>query len=1368
LPTMMLLLENGADVTTSFPSNKNILHLFAENITSSNVDELLDLYRQKRDITPLLQQLDHEGFTPLLRLVSKSVQYESCIPCNSSITPTERAALIFADWEKVSNRVMHVFEIMCTPETLNQTVDKIWEYRKPPADPLPGQPLPVEPTEPVKEEDKYTQYGGYNALHFLVCKETLISKRLMDALLARKINQSAQSIKFKRTPLYMAIDSKTTEFVRRLLKEPDAPIFIADTCGTTPLMRAVQLSIFPLTKEIINACPEKQRVTYINTQDQIGQSALLIACSQIRPPLDIIDILIKAKADPNLADKALRTPLFYAASIRNSDLASILVNAGANPKQTVSKNRTPLHIAVDASSSSDTSFNIEEVLLKAGADINACDALGRSPLHYAFVKMGNKFLDSSKIDPIEEVAALSSVDGIQMDIVDKFGRTPLHYASQRGATICALTLLASGANIQRADEDENTPLAISLLSNFPDYAIVLMQKGANPTVPLVEVKGEFNKENEYVKLQKTTHSIFRFVSGKDWQGVAYMLLDAGFPLFQAIHDVLRLGKCQHAYQLMRKLKVTKDDSIYAREQNQTLFHSLGQCPNPFKWESILLAQFKAKGIPLEALDKSGKNVLHYAVARGHDDLCLLLLRENIPHDIVDSTGFTPIVHAFHGDRIKNTTVFTVELLNKKCNLDIKFKEDPKKAHETTLLIRTIKAGAFTKPEQLSSVATLSSTADYLLKYGASIDGQDSRGRTPLMVAVCKNNMDAVQYLLSKKPKPKMNIQDKSGKTVVHYVVNPLEFGSWENVDMLRLLIQSGADPRIPDNDGKTPIYYAHLQGSRKMLREFNCLGIDEVHKNLSRTMTVLSFPPPVDFSSDAQKLIDEATAASAVNRTPQVDHVAKRIMGDVVRVHVTATGDVYDVLMMKVDIKQGKYGNNMFYKMQVLYNHVKNIYMLWNKWGRVGEVGSYQQTPYESAEAAMEEFEKIFAAKAKNAWKDRDRFVQSPGHYRMVALDYNVVSWREFMVPFDKKKSAYPPSSLTKPVRKLMKLLTDMAALKKAMKETGVNTDLLPLGTLKKSTLQEAQAVLLALKEKASAYKTIKNTLPLNLKTITETYQAIVDLSNKFYELVPCGEFKDCVMAPLEKINEISGKLERIHSLLNLEVAAKVLLGAQANMTVINPFDYCLRALNASIEPLDINSKESKLLCRYASKTHRVNCVKQIFRVRRQEEEEKFAPFMECENRLLLWHGSSISNFIGILQKGLCVAPIEAPSSGYRWGKGIYFADMLGKSICYCRDSRNSEGLVLLCEVAMGKMAEFYEDCFMLSPPEGFCSTKAMGRRGPDFNQSVILPCGVAVPCAKIQIYTAPPQKNFLTEYNEYIVYDAARVRIRYIVQVKC
>jgi len=64
-----------------------------------------------------------------------------------------------------------------------------------------------------------------------------------------------------------------------------------------------------------------------------------------------------------------------------------------------------------------------------------------------------------------------------------------------------------------------------------------------------------------------------------------------------------------------------------------------------------------------------------------------------------------------------------------------------------------------------------------------------------------------------------------------------------------------------------------------------------------------------------------------------------------------------------------------------------------------------------------------------------------------------------------------------------------------------------------------------------------------------------------------------------------------------------------------------------------------------------------------------------------------ISVSVSLSPQGLRIAPPEAPVTGYMFGKGIYFADMVSKSANYCFTSHvNSVGLMLLCEVALGNM----------------------------------------------------------------------------------
>lgn len=71
-----------------------------------------------------------------------------------------------------------------------------------------------------------------------------------------------------------------------------------------------------------------------------------------------------------------------------------------------------------------------------------------------------------------------------------------------------------------------------------------------------------------------------------------------------------------------------------------------------------------------------------------------------------------------------------------------------------------------------------------------------------------------------------------------------------------------------------------------------------------------------------------------------------------------------------------------------------------------------------------------------------------------------------------------------------------------------------------------------------------------------------------------------------------------------------------------------------------------------------------MFKVERRGELERMKS-ADLHNHKLLFHGSSITNYLGILSQGMRIAPPEAPTTGYMFGKGVYFADTFAKSFAY-------------------------------------------------------------------------------------------------------
>ena len=72
--------------------------------------------------------------------------------------------------------------------------------------------------------------------------------------------------------------------------------------------------------------------------------------------------------------------------------------------------------------------------------------------------------------------------------------------------------------------------------------------------------------------------------------------------------------------------------------------------------------------------------------------------------------------------------------------------------------------------------------------------------------------------------------------------------------------------------------------------------------------------------------------------------------------------------MTKVDLQKGWYGCNVFYRMQVIHEANQDNYLLFTRWGRIGDTGQFQTSPCESLEKARTEFCKIVQSKTGNDW----------------------------------------------------------------------------------------------------------------------------------------------------------------------------------------------------------------------------------------------------------------------------------------------------------------------------------------------------------------------------------------------------------------
>lgn len=248
--------------------------------------------------------------------------------------------------------------------------------------------------------------------------------------------------------------------------------------------------------------------------------------------------------------------------------------------------------------------------------------------------------------------------------------------------------------------------------------------------------------------------------------------------------------------------------------------------------------------------------------------------------------------------------------------------------------------------------------------------------------------------------------------------------------------------------------------------------------------------------------------------------------------------------------------------------------------------------------------------------------------------------------------------------------------------------------------------------------------------------------------------------------------------------AAAILKGEHKDSERLNILDRQFQGLGLEeMTPLKSNSSEFLQLKYYLmdtrGSTHNASYqVSQIFRIERQGEKDRFdnsAYAGPPRDRRLLWHGSRCTNFGGILSQGLRIAPPEAPVSGYMFGKGIYLADMSSKSANYCCPySSNGHALLLLCEAELGDPMQVLTNASYNAGEDakakGMSSTWGQGTTGPSVwkDAEVVHPSlkGVKMPDTSTRPGATGVQNASLL-YNEYITYDVAQVRLRYLFRVR-
>ena len=221
--------------------------------------------------------------------------------------------------------------------------------------------------------------------------------------------------KNKNIPLHYAILNKHVKATELLLKY-NSNIYATDAYGNN----ALHLAIYSRSLNIFNAV--LKLTSNVNKQTDIGETALHIACN-----LQIMEMITGLLNHPdiniNIADYDNQfTPLHYAINISNNDIISLLLKYNADPNVQDIYGNTSLHYCISDGNIQSFRLLIDSLVSNNKINANLWNIEGKTLLHMIFdINLSNI------TDWIDKIIEYSNVN-----IQDIDSMTTLHHLIQTG------------------------------------------------------------------------------------------------------------------------------------------------------------------------------------------------------------------------------------------------------------------------------------------------------------------------------------------------------------------------------------------------------------------------------------------------------------------------------------------------------------------------------------------------------------------------------------------------------------------------------------------------------------------------------------------------------------------------------------------------------------------------------------------------------------------------------------------------------------------------------------------------------------------------------------------------------------------------
>lgn len=651
--------------------------------------------------------------------------------------------------------------------------------------------------------------------------------------------------------------------------------------GRTALMLSIENGNLGFTEALIEIGART------DLQDADGETALMMA-ARLQDYMTLLE-LQRAPADSSIQDKRGYTALHHAVEKGLPEQVELLLaEFNIDPNIRDRNGRTALHIAMDASvrkspvlsshwifswrrRRGNATHDICRYLLNHGARLDARDAQGQTPLHWAARNYTQTAVALLKMYP----------EKLEPNLQDDKKQTPLLLAAEAGHWRTIIALLRRGANPNLYDDQGRTPLSQAARNGHEDAVDVLLA-AHNPNLDLNarDAMGRtallLAAENGHIDIvtslleHKADPSMVDFGRKKAWQKA----MDKGFVSIvelllpessqnvgdrRDINEALLMASRRGWTPLAKVLLGKGADPNFQNRERCTALHMAAMNGHRDMVEALLA---KRSIFPIE--DMKGRTALLQATEHGFGSIMgILLARDEVKADVngwkvsnalllAAEKGYTKIVELIL-ESSKRDGNFGV-------NLDIRTP-----AQKTAMALAAangngtivellLDRGADSSIRDVHGRSALQHAAwggcddvvEILLKHKADWGAPDKRQQTALHLAAERASEKVIQLLLEKRAN--VNAKSADGQTALHRAAWG---GSYQ---VVALLCNNGADILVRDNSKNRPWQVAAEKGHESIVETL--LGAEEnLRDELILNKRGLIFAAEMGYSSIARSLL---------------------------------------------------------------------------------------------------------------------------------------------------------------------------------------------------------------------------------------------------------------------------------------------------------------------------------------------------------------------------------------------------------------------------------------------------------------------------------------------------------------------------------